>query len=88
MKIAIDAFGGDNAPDEVVKGAVDAVKEYGVDIVLTGDTKKLDECFERLGLSKDHITFEQADGVIEIEDNPKMILKEKKNCSMGWLCRW
>lgn len=83
MKIAIDAFGGDNAPDEVVKGAVDAVKEYGVDIVLTGDTKKLDECFERLGLSKDHITFEQADGVIEIEDNPKMILKEKKNCSMG-----
>ena len=37
MKIAIDAFGGDNAPDEVVKGAVDAVKEYGVDIVLTGD---------------------------------------------------
>ena len=49
MKIAIDAFGGDNAPDEVVKGAVDAVKEYGVDIVLTGDTKKLDECFERLG---------------------------------------
>ena len=83
MKIAIDAFGGDNAPDEVVKGAVDAVKEYGVDIVLTGDTKKLDKCFERLGLSKDHITFEQADGVIEIEDNPKMILKEKKNCSMG-----
>lgn len=83
MKIAIDAFGGDNAPDEVVKGAVDAVKEYGVDIVLTGDTKKLNECFERLGLSKDHITFEQADGVIEIEDNPKMILKEKKNCSMG-----
>lgn len=83
MKIAIDAFGGDNAPDEVVKGAVDAVKEYGVDIVLTGDTKKLDECFERLGLSKEHITFEHADGVIEIEDNPKMILKEKKNCSMG-----
>ena len=83
MKIAIDAFGGDNAPDEVVKGAVAAVKEYGVDIVLTGDTKKLDECFTKLGLSKDHITFEQADGVIEIEDNPKMILKEKKNCSMG-----
>ena len=48
MKIAIDAFGGDNAPDEVVKGAVDAVKEYGVDIVLTGDTKKLDECFQRI----------------------------------------
>ena len=39
MKIAIDAFGGDNAPDEVVKGEVDAVKEEGVAIVLTGETK-------------------------------------------------
>ena len=46
MKIAIDAFGGDNAPDEVVKGAVDAVKEYGVDIVLTGALKDWD--FQRI----------------------------------------
>ena len=83
MKIVVDAFGGDNAPDEVVKGAVDAVKEYGVTVVLTGDTKKLDECFAKLGLLKDGIEFAEADGVIEIEDNPKEILKEKKNSSMG-----
>lgn len=83
MKIVVDAFGGDNAPDEVVKGAVEAVKEYGVTVVLSGDTKKLDECFTRLGLSKDNIEFAEADGVIEIEDDPKQILKEKKNSSMG-----
>ena len=37
MRIAVDAFGGDNAPDEVIKGAVAAVKEYGVEIILTGN---------------------------------------------------
>ncbi len=83
MRIVIDAFGGDNAPDEVVKGAVDAAEEYGVTVVLSGDTKKLEECFTRLGLAKDNIKFAEADGVIEIEDNPKEILKEKKNSSMG-----
>ena len=37
MKIIVDAFGGDNAPLEIVKGSAMAVAEYGVDIVLTGD---------------------------------------------------
>ena len=37
MKIIVDAFGGDNAPLEIIKGCVDAKKEYGVDIILTGD---------------------------------------------------
>lgn len=83
MRIAVDAFGGDNAPDEAVKGAVQAVKEYGVTVVLTGEKEKLDECFARLGLPKDGIEYAEADGVIQIEDNPKEILKEKKNSSMG-----
>ena len=83
MKIAVDAFGGDNAPDEVVKGAVQAVKELGVNIALTGDVYKLEDCFKRLGLPKDGIELVGADGVIEIEDDPKQILKEKKDCAMG-----
>lgn len=83
MKIAVDAFGGDNAPDEVIKGAVEAVKEYGVEVALTGDKAKIEECFKRLALPRDGIEIVDADGVIEIEDDPKQILKEKKNCSMG-----
>ena len=38
MKIIIDAMGGDNAPGEIVKGAVMAAREYNVDIILTGKT--------------------------------------------------
>ena len=36
MKIIVDAMGGDNAPLEIVRGALAAHKTYGVDILLTG----------------------------------------------------
>ena len=52
MKIAVDAFGGDNAPDEVIKGAVEAVEMYGVNIILTGDENTIHERFKALGLSE------------------------------------
>ena len=41
MKIVIDGFGGDNSPDEVLKGAALAVNELGIDIAITGDEKLL-----------------------------------------------
>ena len=37
MKIIVDAMGGDNAPLEIVKGALQAQKRFGTDIVFTGD---------------------------------------------------
>ncbi len=83
MKIAVDAFGGDNAPDEVIKGAASAVKAYGVTVVLTGDKSKIEQRISELGVSSDGLEICDADGVIEIEDDPKQILKEKKDCSMG-----
>ena len=39
MRIAVDAFGGDNAPLEIIKGAALAAREYSVDITLTGNEK-------------------------------------------------
>ena len=36
MKIIVDAFGGDNAPLEIIKGCAQAVSDFGVDIILTG----------------------------------------------------
>lgn len=83
MRIAIDGFGGDNAPAEVIKGAAAAVKEYGVEVAITGDEQKLRACFKELGASMDGITIVDADGVIEIEDNPMDIRKAKANSSMG-----
>ena len=44
MKIIIDAFGGDNAPAEVIKAARQAKDELGVDMILTGDEQKIKAC--------------------------------------------
>lgn len=83
MKIVIDGFGGDNAPDEVIKGAALAVKELGIEVIITGDEKTLSERMNALGVAADGITLVNADGVITTEDNPKSILKEKSGTSMG-----
>ena len=83
MRIAVDAFGGDNAPDEVIKGAAEAVKEYNVEVILTGDENRIRECMTALGVPETGITIENADGVIQIEDDPMDIRKAKAGCSMG-----
>ena len=49
MKIIIDAMGGDNAPAAVVKGAVRAKKELGVDIVLVGRKEDVKACLKTFG---------------------------------------
>ena len=41
MKIAIDAMGGDYAPEQIVFGSVRAAKKYGCEIVLVGDEQKI-----------------------------------------------
>ncbi len=83
IRIAMDAFGGDNAPDEVIKGAEMAVKAYGVEIILCGDETKVKERIKALGVSENGITVRNAEGVIRIEDNPTDIRKAKLNTSMG-----
>ncbi|MCL2086589.1 MAG: phosphate acyltransferase PlsX [Oscillospiraceae bacterium] len=83
MKIAIDAFGGDNSPDEVIKGAALAVEEYGVEIFLVGDKQLLKSRFDTLSVSGRNVEIIHADGIIGVEDNPTDIRKAKAGCSMG-----
>lgn len=83
MKIVIDGFGGDNAPDEVLKGAALAVKELGIEVAVTGDVSVLESRLKELGLSADGIEFVPAEGVITTEDSPKSVIKENSRTSMG-----
>ena len=46
MIIALDAFGGDNAPLEILKGAAMAEKEYGLDIILCGSEEEIKKCIK------------------------------------------
>lgn len=83
MKIVIDGFGGDNAPDEVLKGAALAVKELGIDVAVTGDIDTLKSRMSALGIPEKGIELVPAVGVITTDDNPRSIIKEKNGTSMG-----
>ncbi|MCL1832703.1 MAG: phosphate acyltransferase PlsX [Oscillospiraceae bacterium] len=83
MKIVVDGFGGDHAPDAVVQGAAAAVREYGVKVVLTGDVDKLQTAFQKAQLPSKNIELVYANGVIKVEDNPMDIRTAKSGTSMG-----
>lgn len=82
MKIIIDAFGGDLAPLEPLKGAAMAVKELGVEILAVGDTEKMTACCKENSIDLTNITFKQADDVISMDDDPMDVVKKKKNSSL------
>ena len=66
MKIILDAMGGDNAPLAVLQGAAAAVKEYGVDLILTGQEKVIRECAEKNGVSLQGMEIVDCPEVIEM----------------------
>lgn len=78
MKIIVDAFGGDNAPLEIIKGAVDAKNEYGVDILLTGDEETIRRVADENGISLDGVEIVHAPGVFTNNDQPTAIRTKAK----------
>ncbi len=83
MKIIVDAFGGDNAPLEIIKGCAEAVQEHGVDILLTGSESAIRECAEKNGISMDKIEIEDCSEVLTMHDAADSVLKAKKDSSMA-----
>ena len=84
MKIIVDAMGGDNAPQAVVQGALDAHKTLGVDILLVGRAADILKCVEACGettLPKG-VEIRDASEVVEICDDPATAFKVKKDSSL------
>ena len=83
MRIVLDAFGGDNAPLEIVKGAVMAREQDGAEITLVGNEEIIRKVAREQALSLDGIDIVHAEDVISMEDEPRSILKAHKECSMA-----
>ena len=81
MRIIIDAMGGDNAPEEIVKGAVRAKRELGVDITLVGIERRVRECLAAEGC--DDIDVVNASEIVTMEDDPSTAVRRKKDSSMA-----
>jgi glycerol-3-phosphate acyltransferase PlsX len=82
MKIIVDGMGGDHAPGEIIKGCIETVFEYDVDLSLTGDSQILREELKKLNAPKDRIEIIHTTQVINMEDSPVKAIKTKKDSSM------
>ncbi|MEG0895789.1 MAG: phosphate acyltransferase PlsX [Oscillospiraceae bacterium] len=83
MRVIVDAFGGDNAPLEVIKGCILAKNEYNVDITLTGDVEKIKQCANQNNLDIGQFKLINASTVIPVEADPTSICKEYSDSSMA-----
>ena len=85
MRILIDAMGGDNAPGEIVRGAVDAQREFGVDVTLFGQAAKVRPILDECGIGPDgaHISLVDAPDEITMEDDPATATRRKPGSSMA-----
>ena len=87
MKILLDAMGGDNAPDANIKGAVQAINKVKAEVVLVGKEEvirnKIKEFYgKEVEEISDRLKIRNAEETIEMEDQPTVAIRHKKDSSM------
>lgn len=84
MRVVVDAFGGDNAPTEIIKGAALASNEYSTEITLTGNEKTINKVIADNNLKfYGELKIVDTDDVISMHDEPTSLLKAHSESSMA-----
>jgi phosphate acyltransferase len=81
VKIALDAMGGDFAPEQVVAGGVQAHRELGVEVIFVGQKDKVDAALKTAGAGN-WAQIEDAPEVIAMDEHPANAVRAKKNSSI------
>lgn len=82
MRIILDGMGGDNAPAEIVKGAVEAAALISHELVIVGRQQEIEEELQKCGYTGHQITIVNADDVITMEDSPVKAIRRKTDSSL------
>ncbi|WP_202711294.1 phosphate acyltransferase PlsX [Sporosalibacterium faouarense] len=82
MRIAVDAMGGDHAPEVTVKGSIDAVKEYGINVVLVGNKNLIEKELKKYDYDRNNIEIVHTEEAITNEEEPVKAIRKKKDSSM------
>ena len=82
MKIILDGMGGDNAPEEIVKGAVEAAKEIEDEIIIVGKPDAIEKQLKKCKYKGEQISVVPAQEVITMEDSPVKAIRHKKDSSL------
>jgi glycerol-3-phosphate acyltransferase PlsX len=81
ITIAVDAMGGDKAPQEIVAGALDAARELGVGILLIGREDEIEPLLPTSGLP-DGVELEHAPDIVTMDEEPASAARTKKESSL------
>lgn len=83
MKVVVDAFGGDNAPKEIVKGVISAVNNIKeLKVILTGKKQDIEDVLAAENYHGDSIEIVNADEVISNDEQPTVAIKQKTDSSL------
>jgi phosphate acyltransferase len=84
IKVALDAMGGDNAPEEIVKGAVKAAEIHSDDftVVLCGPEKVVQQELQKCGWNGKGIEIFDAPELVAMDESPSLALKTKPNSGL------
>ena len=82
MRIILDGMGGDNAPEEIVKGAVEAAKEIEDEIIIVGQPDAIEKQLKKCKYKGEQIRIVPAQEVITMEDSPVKAIRHKKDSSL------
>jgi glycerol-3-phosphate acyltransferase PlsX len=81
MRIAVDAMGGDYAPQEIVLGALESARQVSFEILLVGDTEQIEALLPMRGRPV-NLTVYHASQVITMDDAPVMAIRRKRDSSL------
>jgi len=84
MRIALDAMGGDFAPDPNVQGAIRAVDQTkDLEVILVGDRSVLEPQLVASGSAAGRLSIVESNGVVGMDEKPTLALREKPDCSIS-----
>ena len=82
MKIAVDAMGGDYAPEEIVKGSISSLKERNLEIILLGEKKRIYEELKKYNFKNNNLSIVDCKDAITAGEFPISALRTKKESSI------
>ena len=82
MAIAVDAMGGDNPLTVQIEAALQAIAEFGTDVVLVGSEAQIKEKLKRQSYDQNKLRIVNSTEIVEMNESPATALRQKKNSSI------
>ena len=86
MRIAVDAMGGDFAPQAIVEGAVDAARAFDVELILVGQRAAVERELAKYAIGDSRLEIVDAPDAIRFDEQPALAVKTRKGLSMRVMC--